>query len=64
MVITTNTLRAQLIALTNFSGPHKEHADKYVLRLCFFCFRVDLLIEGFYVWKIIILSIPQIPGIT
>ncbi|XP_037042278.1 COP9 signalosome complex subunit 4 [Bradysia coprophila] len=29
MVITTHNLKTQLIALTNFSGPHKEHAEKY-----------------------------------
>ncbi|XP_037952244.1 COP9 signalosome complex subunit 4 [Teleopsis dalmanni] len=29
MVITTGNLRSQLVGLTNFSGTHKEQADKY-----------------------------------
>lgn len=29
MVVSANVLRSQLVALTNFSGTHKEHADKY-----------------------------------
>ncbi|KNC33541.1 COP9 signalosome complex subunit 4 [Lucilia cuprina] len=29
MVITSNTLRSQLMALVNFSGTHKEQADRY-----------------------------------
>ncbi|KAJ6646979.1 COP9 signalosome complex subunit 4 [Pseudolycoriella hygida] len=29
VVINTSTLRNHLVALTNFSGPHKEHGEKY-----------------------------------
>lgn len=29
MVLSANILRTQLVSLTNFSGTHKEHADKY-----------------------------------
>lgn len=29
MIISVSALRGQLVALVNFSGTHKEHADRY-----------------------------------
>lgn len=31
MVLSASVLRTQLVSLTNFSGTHREHADKYVV---------------------------------
>lgn len=59
MVITANALRTQLVALTNFSGTHKEHADKYVFTICLFiipgricCIHVNFALDIVSYWRV------------